>query len=494
MLRTIEKGQSISTRSFGGLCPYYYIDKDTGRVLLADTAAEIISAIPPEQRVIDPVACLSLFCFSYPLGDRTLIRGVWRMPWHSTLNGEGNLERQAPLPHGDRLADTETIADSLLSCLEEELSDYLQGHKRAWILLSGGLDSRITAAIVKRIQKDFFSTEIHAATWGSEKSRDVVYASRIAEKFGWQWHYIPYNEETLWENIGYAAEWGGAEVAGVHLHAMRALGKILEPSDVVIASSWGDSIGRAEFSGQHLTNLSLKPVQNRYLLIHRSIASLCISEAENDRQLAWSTEPASLKHIVAELDAQENYMRRMIGHAMNYLACFSRLEQSFTASRTVRTMWSYAPICRQTEVYFRLLKKLDPFLYELPWARNGIAPSGASEEDPTLTISYHEWGRWLREGRREELKELVCNSGLAELGIFNMSQVCKCFDHWLEQPLDSIGRTEAILQLAGIEILRRRYGLVSSGDCTDFIDKMISLGYSAAKKVHGRVPLSFLIH
>jgi asparagine synthase (glutamine-hydrolysing) len=487
MIRKLEQGEVVATRPFGGLCPYYYREPGTGRVIVGETAGEMIEAIPKERRQLDAAACLALFNFNYPLGDRTMIQGLHRMPWHATLDSGGAVDRRPPLPHGHRLAEPAEIADALTGCLEEEIAAYLVGHRRVWVLLSGGLDSRITAGIVKRLQGGS-APEVHAVTWGTSNSRDVAYASRIAGRYGWEWHHLPYGEATLWDNLEIAAQWGGAEVAAVHLHAEQGLKPLVGPEDLVLASSWGDSVGRAEFSGSHLLRLTIAPIVNKYRLIHPSLFPGCLRAAQADRETAWCAEADRSTHVVAELDSQENYMRRMIAHAMNFIATFCRLEQAFTAEKTVRTMWSFSPICRQTEVYFRLLEKLDPFLFDLPWARSGVAPSGKREHDPALTRTYHEWGRWLREGRRKDLKALVIDGGLAGLGVLDMSQVRRCFKHWCKEATDSIGLTETILQLAGIELLRRRFELVSPGDLTNVADRLVAGAYTLGATVYSRIP------
>ena len=488
MIRILKSGETISTGNFGVFCPYYYWNEEAKQVIVGDTAEEMISAIPKHRRTLDPVACLSLLRFNYILGDRTLIQGLKRMPWHATLDTNGNVERRRPIPHAHRLAEPSEIAVALLDCLQNELSNYLDGQKRAWILLSGGLDSRITAGVLHKIQNDF-STEIHAVTWGIENSRDVVYARNIASHFGWEWHHLHYDEETLWDNIKIAAEWGGAEVAGVHLHSISQLHKLVNSEDLVIASSWGDSIGRAEFSGQHLLNMTMAPLANKHWLIHRSISAECLQLAAGDRKLAWCIEPDCSKHVVVELDSQENYMRRMISHAMNYVLLFCGLQQSFTSDKTVSTMWSYSPICRQAEVYHRLFEKLDHFLFNLPWARTGVAPSGNMEKDSSLKTTYHEWGGWLRQRRQRELKELICHGKLSELNVFNMSQVRQIYNLWRKEPAESIALNETILKLASIELLRRRFDLVCPGDRTDMLDALLARTLTLGKKYYRRIPL-----
>jgi asparagine synthase (glutamine-hydrolysing) len=488
MIRVLKKGDTISTGNFGVFCPYYYWDEEAHQLVIGDTAEEMIVLIPKKKRILDPVACLSLLRFNYILGDRTLIQGLKRMPWHASLDANGNMERRRPIPHGHRLAEPDQIAAALLDCLQIELSNYVDGQRRVWILLSGGLDSRITGGVLHKIQNDF-SAEIHALTWGIENSRDVFYARQIAKHFGWAWHHLHYDEGILWDNVKIAAEWGGAEVAGAHLHSISQLSKLVNSEDVVIASSWGDSIGRAEFNGQHLLNLAMAPLANKHWLIHRSISDECLQLAEGDRKLAWCTEPDCSRHIVVELDSQENYMRRMISHAMNYVLNFCRLQQSFTSDETVSTMWSYSPICRQAEVYHRLFEKLDHFLFNLPWARTGIAPSGSMEKDLSLKTAYHEWGRWLRQRWQRELKELICDGGLSELGVFNMSQVHQIYSLWRKEQIDSIALNETMLKLASIELLRRRFDLVCPGDRTDILDSFLARTMTVGKKYFRRIPV-----
>lgn len=73
MLRVLHDTETVETSLFGRFCPYW--TKVDGRVLVADTAEEIITAIPQPERVIDPVALVGLLQFNYILGDRDI---SWR--------------------------------------------------------------------------------------------------------------------------------------------------------------------------------------------------------------------------------------------------------------------------------------------------------------------------------------------------------------------------------------------------------------------------------
>ncbi len=117
--------------------------------------------------------------FNYMLGSRTLVKSIQRMPWHATLTGEGTLERHPPIRHGTRFVKAEEAAVAFREYLSEELHDVAQDRDQIVLLLSGGLDSRIVAGILKRLEPHL-PGRIRCATWGQDQSRDVVYARRIS--------------------------------------------------------------------------------------------------------------------------------------------------------------------------------------------------------------------------------------------------------------------------------------------------------------------------
>lgn len=78
MLKRLAQNEILRTGQLGGFCPFWTQDQDG--VIIADTAEEILQAPPPEKRVIEPAAVLTLLQFNYILGNRTLVKGVYRMP------------------------------------------------------------------------------------------------------------------------------------------------------------------------------------------------------------------------------------------------------------------------------------------------------------------------------------------------------------------------------------------------------------------------------
>jgi len=451
MVRFLERGDTLTTGQFGVFCPYWSFQE--GRVVLGATAQEIISALPPEKRVIDPVAFLELLSFNYMLGNRTLVQGVNRMPWRATLRADGRVERRPPIPHGNAEAQPEQAARELGVRLERELLEVTKGRERILLQLTGGLDSRVIAGILKKLEPQI-SGAIVCTTWGQRSSRDVAYAERIAHWYDWEFNHIPYDGELTWANIQRGAVWGGSEVAGFHLHG-REWFRQCSPQDLVIAASFGDMVGRAEFSSIHLSRLKLEPIGNPWNLVSYSRADAWIAAATLDRATAWEGEANDALHVRCELDQQENYVRRMLAHASDYIRQFCSVHQAFTSEAVVSYMWGLAPQCRTDAIYHCLLRALDSKLYSLPWARTGEAPDGTLERDQNLAKEYHDCRNWARGELRPKLEELFFSEGLPGLGIVNSSARGKVWDDFVATG----DNYEIVVKVASVELSRRQFQL-----------------------------------
>src|SRR5699024_7643656 len=84
--------------------------------------------------------------------------------------------------------------------LVEEIKLQVKGHKNICILLSGGLDSRIVAGVLKHVQ-DSLDFNVKVFTWGLVNSRDVIYSKQIAERFEWEIEILYQTENTLLEAL-----------------------------------------------------------------------------------------------------------------------------------------------------------------------------------------------------------------------------------------------------------------------------------------------------
>src|SRR5215475_4361682 len=160
----------------------------------------------PQALTWDVAGILGVLSLGYTTGERTLLKEVREQPWLSEITPGGE-PRLKPIPPHDTLdLPAKVIAERLFHLLREEVLQVCRGRERIYILLSGGLDSRIVAGVVGRaLAAGDISAQCMAVTWGMPDSRDVVYGRLAAEALGMEWHHIDLSASDLLENVGSAA-------------------------------------------------------------------------------------------------------------------------------------------------------------------------------------------------------------------------------------------------------------------------------------------------
>lgn len=455
MARFLHKDDVVETSEFGGFCPYWTVASD-GVVWVGESAEDLLSSDACGSLELDPAGVFHLLDYNHLNGDRTLVRGVSRMPWHCRLDASGCLDLLPPIPHDSCLASSQDIAAGLLPLLEEEIASACEGRKEVIIFLTGGLDSRVTAGVLHRLYGSGDGPTIRALTWGSLQSRDCVYARRIAEWYGWNWQNIPIESGSLPEMMQTAAVWGGAETSGIHLHGEDGLAGV-DRDAIVLASSFGDSVGRAEFSSQRLDAIKVRYPKDRLGWINPVYHKFLEKQGSADIASAWASDQDAPSWAKCELDQQDNYMRRMIVHAMNRVRTHCALHQVFTSSAVVRYIWSFAPHCRTDKVYGYLFQLLDERLWRLPWARDGVAPSGDAETDMSLTKDYAQYDLWCRTEHCDWLEALVFSDELRAMGMFDLDAVRRAWDLWIKKDVENRRISEGFTKLATLALFIRHF-------------------------------------
>ena len=373
---------------------------------------------------LDITAVIEFISRYHFFGDRTLVRGISKTPWYSKSTLEGGVSFQELPPHGKKILSIDQASDRFYELLYEEVETYIEGKNSIGILLSGGMDSRIVAGIVREIQKVNPAIRVTALTWGIPDSRDVIYARKISNQFNWEWKYFELTAECLFDAIEETAT-VGAEFSPIHLHAMHKV-RDLKDIDIILGGSYGDSVGRAEFSGKHVLKV---PEINKYVfnwfgLIKSSAYRKFASGIGYDVQVYRDRFPRNEEYQYREVERQCHYMRRMLNPCMGVINQKIPVKQIFTNEKVFGFMWSLDPSLRDDRIYNALLKKIDPTLSEIPWARTGrkyLSEQGQSV-DEGLKLN-NKYGIWVRNDLRADIEEAISSDEIRSLGIFNIKSI-----------------------------------------------------------------------
>jgi asparagine synthase (glutamine-hydrolysing) len=372
----------------------------------------------------DPAAILSILSFGYVCGDRTLLNEVKRRPWLSKILEDGECSLETIPKHGRLWKRCDEIADELLRLLCDEATKVCQGRQEIYILLSGGLDSRIVAGVLAKLCKEGkIDAKPVAVTWGLEGSRDAVYGRMLAGILGFEWIYLRMGPEDVINNLDKMSISIASLVSPLHLHCMHWF-KNVSKDALVLGASYGDSVGRAEFSGRKVLELDYLNPSPVCRLMHRKVLSCAYEGLEKDLKSLRGRSPGQPKYVICEHEKQGHYMRNMMAQAMSSIGCYCSTYQMFTHPKTYSYMWSIHPALRNDSPYAALLEKMEPRLARMPWARTNRALSGRTiGAKPGLRKHYHEYESWIRGPLLEKFSQYVDPQWLAETRLFNDDRI-----------------------------------------------------------------------
>lgn len=459
--------------NLGAFNPYYLKNNKNEPIFFDNVENNLISYFPKIE--IDLVAVLELLNVNYILGDRTIIKNMYRSPWMSRYNDKTNDWECFQLPkHGGIKMSEADIADHLFMLLCDELKSYVCNHNKIGILLSGGMDSRVVAAVLEYlIENEKIQPEkIVAYTWGNIDSRDVVYAERIAKKFGWKWKHYTVSSDNLWENIKIAGK-RGCEYTGFHLHAIPQISKDLEV-DIILAGSYGDSVGRAEYSGTKVKNLKSIDVKfrNSSYLIRNNLYSLNKKKWKYDIEKYHQLFPREELYQYHEIDRQLHYMRRMLNPCMEILNEKVPVHQMFTDPKVFGFMWSLDVTLRNDNIYYHLLKKYSPTLLEIPWARTGQQYGVPKGEPDKYEKRHHSYSEYIENSLIHKIESRlskeysVCNTP------FNQASIEKLIKLIREKPGFNFDFLEKVVWLTSFSFFLEYYNIRETfSDNPTIIDK-----------------------
>jgi len=262
-------------------------------------------------------------------------------------------------------------------------------------------------------------------TWGLDNCRDVHYAKAVADIVGFDWKHVSIGPECILENIREGFPAIGGLVPPSDLHRMLWFRDHVGKDALVLAGSYGDSIGRAEFSGRHLLELEYLKLSNPLHILKDEVV-VCAKQglSEDAEQLRRRAAGDTPGYALCEHQMQGIYMRNMIGHVMGIINQYCTLYQMFTAPEVYGYMWSLHPARRDDSIYAALLDNHLPELARLPWARNNKALSGKTVgANPALQKEFHDYAAWCSGPLYDEIKLMVDPDWFDSIGIFNPQAV-----------------------------------------------------------------------
>jgi asparagine synthase (glutamine-hydrolysing) len=141
-----------------GIKPLFY-RAQPGEVLFASEIKGILAMLPPSARELDPESLVRYLCFLYLPGERSIFRGIRKLPPAHLLEcGEGGvtLKRYWTLPEADPSPsfDRDEAVERLRALLEESVRLRLISDVPLGAFLSGGVDSSCVVALMRRVSPD----------------------------------------------------------------------------------------------------------------------------------------------------------------------------------------------------------------------------------------------------------------------------------------------------------------------------------------------------
>lgn len=409
----------------------------------------------PAPLHLDLAAVASFLSFGMVGLDRTLFREVTRRPWMSRIDEKGHVQLESIPPHGFLTGPDDVIANRLYDLLCDEARVVCSGFREIYILLSGGLDSRIVAGVLADLYNaGEISAKPKAVTWGLADSRDVVYARRMAATLKFEWIHVPFGPETVLENIGKTARLLGLQHSPEFLHHMSWF-SCLPKDSLVLAGSFGDSIGRAEFGGIRLLQLSTKTPKNLYNLMKPSVFNAASCELQYDLDAIHSRGGYTVpNHARNEHWMQGFRMRGGLCHALSLINRYATVYQMFTDPAVYGFMWSLHPARRDDSIYAAILTKKLPNLASTPWPRTNRALYGPTKGAKRgLRPHYHEYTKWSSGPLFKELSARIDPEWFGATGIFNPAEI-KSLNTLVYTSQERVGRLNDIwLWLAGFRTL-----------------------------------------
>ena len=381
---------------------------------------------------LDVVSVASMLSFQYVVDGRSILSRVSRRSWLADVaeHDEG-LDAVLRSTYGRRLTTRRTAARELLCRLRAELERAFACAERVTVLLSGGLDSRVAAAVLADLARaGKVSDDLRAVTWGIPESRDRNFGARVAQLLHMEWEPIDLGPANLLTNVDVAAGALGALVSPVHLHAVTALAALdWSPHDAILVSSLGNGIGRGTYLWRHVSYARpLEPADWLGLMRPDVAASAFAALAEDIAQFRrrLGSCPAIAVH---ECEMLAHYVSGQLLPVYGFLARVAApVHQALSDPSTYRYLWSLSPLLRTGALYRSMLGMCRPELADIPYALTNrpVRRLGRSERNG-LSPFVHRYPRWIVHDLAEPLDHALSSDWWDATGTFDGAAVWRAW-------------------------------------------------------------------
>jgi asparagine synthase (glutamine-hydrolysing) len=252
-----------------GLYPLFY--SWVGQRFLFASGVRALLADPDLPRKADGIAIAQFLTLDHALGERSFLENARLMPQGSVMIvgvGEFCTHAYASLkyPKIYPLRDEEEYVEEATRLLRQAVHRQAQDDLPKAVLLSGGLDSRLIAAL---LDEEKGGWPFHSLTWGIKGSDDVRYAAEVAEKLRSQHHYFPLQPDAMMRTAENAVRITDGLGNIVNMHALATLEEQVKYARVIYKGFLGDAMFGFALRQQHWADYEPDIAIKAHLRVHQ---------------------------------------------------------------------------------------------------------------------------------------------------------------------------------------------------------------------------------
>lgn len=355
---------------------------------------------------LDLSSVLGIISNSYCIGDRTIFLEIKRRYNYRISDFKSFFSEYESLKQN-----RSDYINTFYKLFYEETFEILKKNKDIVIPLSGGLDSRIIAGMVRKIiDEQKLNNSVLCVNWGKNDSRDVIYAEKISKILKFDFIRLELTKEDYLKNIKECGDFCFLGVFPRHMHKLIDLKKVGK-GKTIIAGSYGNSIGRGEFQGKHIGNNEFLSFSNNSRYMRYDSLLIAHSILHKEKKKLFKELDAKNKNSKFEAYKQFYYMRNYIDYVFKCIESKDlKVHQSFTSLKLLEFVWKSNSQNRNLKNYVSIIKMVNPDLLNVPDSSNNQIFGDKKNININTDIEYkfHNYDKWLNELIND--KELIFSS------------------------------------------------------------------------------------